>query len=473
MIHGNCTRRRFLANAAAAALPAAAQSSKRPNILFLLADDQRWDALGCMGNRIIRTPVIDRLAAEGVTFYNNFCATAICMTSRASIFTGQHEQTHGISSFQQPLTPDAFARAYPALLRKSGYRTGFIGKFGLGGDLPAAAFDYFQGFSGQGKYIQFQNGKTAHLTDVMGGQALEFFEWCSAEQPFCLSVSFKAPHVQDEGKDPAGRFVYAPRFENLYREDVIPPPKTAQPRYYDAMPPFVQTSEGHRRWQMEMSTPEDYQKSVKGYYRLITGIDEVVGRMLDSLRARGLLANTVVIYTSDNGFFLGERELSGKWLMHEESIRTPLIIRDPRLPAGLQGKRRGEMTLNIDLAPTMVRMAGIDAPQSMQGRDLAPLLRRPSSSWRREFYYSHLLETKIIPKSEGIRNERWKYIRYIDSEPLYEELYDLRQDPHEEENLARAGQHAAALKAMRDRWKLWRTALESWRAEAGWRDPRA
>jgi len=176
MIHGNCTRRRFLAGAAAAALPAPSQSSKRPNILFLLADDQRWDALGCMGNRIIRTPVIDRLAAEGVTFYNNFCATAICMTSRASIFTGQLEKTHGVSSFQRQLSADAFARTYPALLRKTGYRTGFIGKFGLGGELPAAEFDYFKGFPGQGKYVQVVNGKTLHLSGVMGDQALEFLE---------------------------------------------------------------------------------------------------------------------------------------------------------------------------------------------------------------------------------------------------------------------------------------------------------
>jgi arylsulfatase A-like enzyme len=221
-----------------------------------------------------------------------------------------------------------------------------------------------------------------------------------------------------------------------------------------------------------MSTPEDYQKAVKGYYRLITGIDEVVGRMLESLERRGMLDNTVVIYTADNGFFLGERALSGKWLMHEESIRTPLIIRDPRLPAALRGKRRGEMTLNIDAAPTILRAAGIDAPRSMQGRDLAAMTQGRSPSWRREFYYSHLFEHPAIPKSEGIRDERWKYIRYIESEPLYEELYDLRQDPLEERNLARAGGHDAQLKSMRERWKIWRTAIEEWKPGTEWRDPR-
>jgi arylsulfatase A-like enzyme len=473
MTHGTFTRRGFLAGGAAASVSGLAQPGKRPNILFLLADDQRADALGCMGNRIIRTPVLDRLAAEGVTFYNNFCGTAICMTSRASILTGQHEKIHGVSGFQRALPAEAFAQTYPALLRKAGYRTGFIGKYGIGGKLPAAEFDYFKGFAGQGKYEQVIDGKTVHLTDLMGDQAVEFLDGSSAGQPFCLSVSFKAPHVQDEGKDPFSRFHYAPRFEALYGDQTIPVPKTAAARYYDGMPAFIQKSEGHRRWQMEMSTPEDYQKSVKGYYRLITGIDEAAGRMLDSLTRRGLLDNTIVIYTADNGFFLGERELSGKWLMHEESIRTPLIVRDPRLAGGLRGKRRGDMTLNIDIAPTILRAAGIEPPAVMQGRDLAPLTRRQASGWRREFYYSHLFEHATIPKSEGIRDERWKYVRYIESDPLYEELYDLRSDPQETRNLARAGSHEDRLKAMRERWKTWRAALESWKPGTPWIEPRA
>jgi arylsulfatase A-like enzyme len=160
---------------------------------------------------------------------------------------------------------------------------------------------------------------------------------------------------------------------------------------------------------------------------LISGIDEVAGRMPEWLERRGMLDNTIVIYTTDNGFFLGERALSGKWLMHEESIRTPLIIRDPRLPAAMRGKQRGQMMLNIDLAPTILRAAEIDARSSMQGRDLAPLKQGQSPSWRRESYYSHL---------------------------LYEELYDLRQDRLEERNLARAGGHDAQLKAIRERWKI-------------------
>ena len=202
---------------------------------------------------------------------------------------------------------------------------------------------------------------------------------------------------------------------------------------------------------------------MKGYYRLITGVDVVVGRILDSLQRQRLLENTVIIFTSDNGFFLGERELSGKWLMHEESIRTPLIIRDPRLPAALRGKRRREMTLNVDIAPAILSLAGIPPSPYMQGRNLIPLARGESPSWRSEFYYSHLFAHKTIPKSEGVRNERWKYIRYIESDPLYEELYDLRDDPREERNLARSGAHVSQLATMRKGWKTWRSAVENWR----------
>src|SRR5258708_15758885 len=176
-----------------------------------------------------------------------------------------------------------------------------------------------------------------------------------------------------------------------------------------------------------MSTPEDYQKSVKGYYRLITGVDEVVGRIREVLERRGLFENTVVIYTADNGFFLGERELSGKWLMHEESIRTPLIIRDPRIPAARRGKRRGDMTLNIDVAPSILRLAGIDAPQSMQGRDLTPPLRGEAARWRQEFDNSHLPHSKAVPYSEMIPTQLSKYFPHFPSLPFFLDLSDFPQ----------------------------------------------
>ncbi len=448
---------------------ARAAADRKPNIIFLLTDDQRWDTLGCMGNRIIQTPNIDRLARDGVVFENNFCATAICMTSRASIFSGLLERSHGISSFATPFSPEALARTYPSLLRRAGYRVGFIGKCGVGNELPAEAFDYFQGFSGQGQYFHERDGKTVHLTQIQEEQALEFLGGCSKDRPFCLSVSFKAPHVQDE--DPR-QFLYDPIYEDLYRSVTIPVPETAQPRYFEILPNFLHESEGRLRWKLQFATPEMYQRSVKGYYRLITGVDTMVGHLLNALKVRGFLDNTVLVFTGDNGYFLGEHGLSHKWYMYEESIRTPLVIWDPRLPAKVRGHRRKEMTLNIDLAPTFLSLAGVEIPACTQGRDLSQLVQGKSLPWREEWFYSHLYPSSRIPKSEGIRTDRWSYIRWIDRDPVYEELFDLRNDPHNIHNLAGSKQHERQLNALRERWEAWGASLGTWAANRRWEDPR-
>ena len=181
--------------------------------------------------------------------------------------------------------------------------------------------------------------------------------------------------------------------------------------------------------------------------------------------------NTVLVFAGDNGFYLGEHGLAGKWYMHEESIRVPLILHDPRLPERLRNKRRAEMVLNIDVAPTLLDLAGLPVPPSVQGRSLLPLVQGGKPRWREEWFYSHLYAYKLIPKSEGIRTRRWKYIRYIESEPLYEELYDLKRDPLEEKNLARDGRHAGQLRKLRGRWQAWRDALPGWRIDKRWSDP--
>jgi arylsulfatase A-like enzyme len=468
-MHRFGTRRQFLAQTAAAAWSggsARAADTAPPNIIFLLTDDQRWDSLGCMGNPIIRTPNIDQLASNGVTFSNHFVTTSICMTSRASIFTGLYARAHQINDFSKPLPEPIYAQSYPALLRAAGYRTGFIGKWGLGGALPRDRFDYFQGFTGQGRYFPQAGGK--HLTRRMGEQALEFLGGSSPGRPFCLSVSFKAPHVQDE--DPR-QFLYDPAHKDLYKEVNIPVPKTADPKFIEMLP-VAQRTEMRRRWSVRFSVPALFQESVKSYYRLITGVDDEVGRIREELRRSGLERNTVIVYTGDNGFYLGEHGLAGKWLMHEESIRTPLILYDPRLPGSTRGRRRSEMTLNIDLAPTLLASAGVPVPPSMQGRSLRPLLEGTAPAWRKEWFYEHWFTSGgWIPRSEGVRTQTRKYARYLDSEPLFEELYDLEQDPLEERNLAADNRRRQELQLLRTRWETWRARLDSWRLEAPWSEP--
>jgi arylsulfatase A-like enzyme len=451
-------RRRDFVRAGLGALGAVARAQKPPpNLIFLLSDDHRADSLGCIGNPIVRTPHLDRMAAEGVVFTNHFVTTSICMTSRASIFSGQYARTHGIEDFSRAFTEAQFARTYPALLRAAGYHIGFIGKYGVGDVMPESKFVYWRGFPGQGRYFQERGGRPVHLTELMGDQSLEFLRSAPAGKPFCLSVSFKAPHVQDE--DPR-QMIYDPAHRDWYARDVIPVPKTADPRYIRMLPVEVQRSEGRRRWAALFGTPELFQESVKGYYRLITEVDLAVGRIRAELARTGAASNTILVFTGDNGFYLGEHGLSHKWLMHEESIRTPLLVFDPRLPSSHRGKRRAEMTLNIDLAPTLLRWARLEPPASMQGRALQPLVEGATPAWRKDWFYEHhFTNGGWIPQTEGVRTEDWKYTRYLDTEPVFEELFDLRRDPLEERNLAPERAHAAKLAELRGSWKDWSARL--------------
>jgi arylsulfatase A-like enzyme len=436
--------------------PAARAADRPPNVLFLLADDLRWDALGCAGNPLAKTPNIDALGARGALFRNHFVTTSICCVSRASIFSGQYARRHGINDFQTPFSPAAFAQTYPALLRAAGYRTGFIGKYGVGNTLPEKEFDYWRGFPGQGRY--FTQGDRTHLTQKMGDQALEFLRGGDGSKPFCLSVSFKAPHAQDGAPR---EFPPDPRDEALYADVTFPVPRTAAPRFFDALPQLAQESEGHTRWKRRYDTPERFQQTLRDYFRLVTGVDREVGRMVAELRDRGLADNTLVVFTSDNGFFYGERGMADKWLMYEPSIRVPLIVSDPRLPDAARGKTVEAITLNIDFAPTLLDYTGVTIPAAMQGRNLRPLIRgeRPAD-WRTEFFYEHHTQPKILPPSEGVRTERWKYLRWMAAEPAVEELYDLRADPEEEHNLAADPAHRDTLERLRRRWDELRKELE-------------
>jgi len=427
-----------------------------PHIVFFLTDDMRYDAMGCAGNPVVRTPHIDQLASEGMLFRNSFVTTSICMTSRASILTGQYERRHGISDFNMPLGEEAFAQTYPALLRKAGYYTGFVGKWGLGGALPKEQFDYFTGYTGQGRY--FEEGDPEHLTRKLTRQALAFLEEAPADRPLLLCISYKAPHCQDRAER---QFPPDPAYETLYRDATIPVPASATPDAFASLPEFLQRSEGRTRWERRFATPEMYQATVKDYYRLVTGVDVSVGTILDRLKQAGLDARTVVIFTSDNGFFLGEHGLAGKWFMYEESIRVPLIVRDPRVPAAARGRQVDAMALNIDVAPTILALAGLDAPDAMQGRSLASWLRGGSPDWRKEFFYEHTFDFRDrIPPCEGVRTTRYKYIRYVNADPVHESLFDLEQDPHELNNLAGDPALSAVLDELRESWRQWRRKVQ-------------
>jgi arylsulfatase A-like enzyme len=428
-------------------------ASEPPNLIFLLTDDQRWDALGAYGNPVIHTPHLDRLADEGVTFHYAFVTTSICMTSRASILSGQYAARHGVWRFDTAFSPTQLEATYPGQLQRAGYRTGFIGKWGVGRP-PQDFFDYDRTFPGQGNYFVEINGQRRHLTSVMGDQAVEFLDATQTGQPFCLSISFKAPHVDDSVTSVHGQpFPFDPALAQLYTDIPIPVPELAAPRYFDLLPPFLQNSEARARWAVRFWGPARYQFSVKSYYRLISGVDVVVGRIRTRLEQLGLHENTVIIFTSDNGFYLGEYGLAGKWFPHDLSIRVPLLVLDPRLPVGQRGIRRNELALNIDIAPTLLEFAGILPPEAMQGRSLLPLLHGDQVPWRDAFFYEHLFQHPGLPPNEAVRTPHWKYMIYVDTQPPHEELYHLDRDPDETRNLALEPAYAGILAEMRARWQ--------------------
>ena len=434
-------------------------SKRRPNIIFLLTDDQRWDMLGCMGNEIIQTPNIDAMAHDGIIFENAFVTTAICCTSRASIFLGQYARRHRINDFSTDFTAEQLDLSYDMQLKKAGYRVGFIGKYGVGANLPQDVYDYWAGVPGQPTYEnRDKKGDYIHYTQVCKKQAFEFLHGCEPNRPFCLSISFKAPHVQDG--DPR-QFIADPVYDDLYKDINIPVPKKAHSKYLQAMPSFMQDEQSmlRVRWHLRFADPELYQKMVKNYYRLITGVDVVVGEIRDELDKLGYADNTVFALLGDNGFFLGEYGFAGKWYGHEESIRVPLVVYDPRLPKKRRGQRRGEMVLNIDIAPTLVDLAGLPVRPEVQGESLLPLVQDQKSTWRDEFFYEHLFKVPeksvaqvgYIPSSVGLRTKKFKYLRYIDYDPIYEELYDLQKDPEEIETQVNNPEYADVLEQLRRR----------------------
>ena len=445
----SCTRLMLILVLALPAAGAMGAPVASPNILLLLADDLRADTLGCANHPFVRTPTIDSLARHGTRFRNAFVTTSICAVSRASIFAGQYARRHGIEDFKTAFTAEQWSNTYPALLRARGFRTGFIGKFGVGNLLPTNAFDYWDGFPGQGRYFA-QSNDASHLTHDMGESALTFLRGGDL-RPFCLSISFKAPHAQDENA--VRPFPPDPADEALYADARLATPGNYSTQAFNRLPPFAQNSEGHVRWLRRFATPEQRERNVKDYYRLVTGIDREVGRILDALTELGLATNTIIVFTSDNGFFLGERGLSDKFLMYEESIRVPLIVFDPFVARGARGRTRPEMALNIDVMPTLLDYAGVPFPSQIQGWSLRPLVEGRAIPWRHEWFYEHhYAHGGRIPESEGVRTDRWKYVRYTRVTPSVEELYDLQRDPDEMRNLASSSKHQWRLRDMRADW---------------------
>lgn len=428
---------------------------KRPNIILLLTDDQRNDTLGCAGHPIVQTPNIDKLAGRGIRFENCFVTTSICAASRASIFTGLHERTHGYT-FGKPAVDEKYTlSSYPALLRNSGYRTGFIGKYGCKMDGDEAMFDYFKKIPGPG-YLKQPDGSELESTEVIGKMAEDFVK-ADDDRPFCLSVSFHASHAKDSDLTPGkGHYPYPLGLSDLYQDKTMPAPNLSDAKYFDTLPEFLKDSMNRDRYFWRWDTPEKYQTNMRAYFRMLSGIDDVVGQLVKTLKEKGLADNTVIIYTADNGYFMGDRGFAGKWNHFEQSLRVPLIVYDPRAPKKQRGRVVDPMALNIDLAPTMLELAQVSIPKHYQGHSLCSVMKKESLidfEWCDSIFCEHLMDNKRIPKWEGVRTELYKYARYFEQEPVYEFLYDLKNDPTEFKNLASDPNYKNVLEQMCARTK--------------------
>lgn len=427
----------------------AAQSAK-PNIIFILTDDQRWDAMGIAGNPIIQTPEMNALALSGTYFKNAFSTTPICAASRASILTAMHERTHGYT-FQKPRLKQPYADLiYPSLLKQNDYHVGFFGKLGVIIDSAASYFhqsDFYDRSNHpdrRGYFYKKIGSDTVHLTRYTGYQALKFIDDAPHDKPFCLSLSFSAPHGHDNAAD---QYFWQGKSDSLYAGTRIPEPLLAEDTFFNRLPLEVREGFNRERWKWRFDTPEKYQQMVKGYYRMITEIDDEIKLIRKKLHEKKIAENTIIIVMGDNGYFMGDRQLADKWLMYDVSIRIPLIIYDPRInkPTVIN-----EMVLNIDIPNTILSLAGVPAPEAYQGKSLTPFLTGKNVTWhRKSILVEHLWDFPSIPSSEGIRTDKWKYLRYrLINAP--EELYDLNKDPLEQKNLAQDKNYSRVLEELRN-----------------------
>ena len=418
------------------------------NVIFVLVDDLRFDALGFQGHPWIETPHLDQLARSGVVLRNAFVTTALCSPSRASILTGQYAHRHRVVDNNNPVPPDT--TFFPQYLQKAGYETAFIGKWHMGGasDAPQPGFDRWVSFRGQGTYLPSKNGlnvdgtavsQRGYITDELTDYALDWLKGRSATRPFFLYLSHKAVHAD---------FTPAARHQGRYRDKPFTPPVTMAdtPENYDGKPMWVRNQ--RNSWH-GVDFPYHSDLDMAAYYRryaeTLLAVDDSMGRIVSHLRERGLLDSTIVMFMGDNGFAFGEHGLIDKRTAYEESMRVPLLMAGGGLPAGAVVS---EVVANIDVAPTVIEAAGL-TPPAMDGRSFLPLARGENVPWRDTLLYEYYWERNFpqTPAMHALRGARYKYIRYYGLWDT-DELYDLQADPLERRNLIRDPAHQPVVTRM-------------------------
>lgn len=445
-------------DSAAAAGPSGLKG--RPNILFVLCDDLRPDALGCYGSKHVRTPNIDALAARGVRFQNAFCTTSLCSPSRASILTGLYAHRHGVRDNFTELPAEL--PHWPARLQSEGYATAYMGKWHMGenNDEPRKGFDWFVTHKGQGKYFDTEwnvNGQSretpqGYYTNVVTDYAIDWLKLQSSEQsaakPWALCIGQKAPHS-----------FYFPeeKYSQKFNDVKVPYPASAfalegkpdwirqrMPTWHGIYGPLFD-------WRKKFpdDRPEavaDFEKMVRAYWGTVLSVDDSIGRLVSFLKETNQLDNTIIVFMGDNGLLEGEHGMVDKRTMHEPSIRIPVIVCGPGLPAG---RVISEQVLTIDVAPSLLELSGAKPLQNIQGQSWAKLVASGDPAWRKAWFYEYNYEKQFpyTPNVRGLRTDEWKFIRYPHGDGTKDrhraELYHLSTDPAELKNLADSREHQA------------------------------
>ncbi len=440
----NLTRRTFLKRIGAAALTlpltrclpgfAADAARKNRNIVFILIDDMRFDSMSCRGHPFLKTPNLDRTVSNGILFENAFVTTSLCSPSRASILTGQYAHMHGVLDNATLLPPGT--RTFPIELQKGGYETAFVGKWHMGGstDQPRPGFDHWVSFRGQGVYTNptfnvdgERVRREGYVTDLITEYSVNWLRK-KRTKPFFLYMSHKAVHAD---------FTPAPRHRDAFADVKVshPPSMANTPENYKGKPLWVRRQRHSMHgvdYMYHDST--DFDRFILDYHRTMLAVDDSVGTLLKTLEELGTLDSTLIIFMSDNGFLHGEHGLIDKRCMYEESITVPMIVHCPEIvPAGRRSQR---LVLNIDIAPTILDAAGLPVLEAVQGASFLPLARGENTPWRDAIFYEYFWERPFVqtPTVLGVRTERYKYCWYHGVFDL-DELYDLKEDPHEMRNL--------------------------------------
>ena len=428
--------------------------AKPPNIVFFFTDDQTTSTIGCYGNPVVKTPNIDGLAARGTRFEQAFVSHPICWASRATILTGITARGNREKGKGDRVAPEALEVLYSDLLRKKKYRTGYFGKWHV---MVAGKFNRNEHFDeieviGRNPFFKKQpDGSLRHETDLIVDRGIDFIKRQPKDKPFALNMWFNACHAEDGDRRPGiGHFTWPQSANGLYEDTYIGPPRLGDHGIFENLPKFLQTSITRERFFWRWNTEEKYQINMRAYYRMVTGIDNAIGRFLKALDEAGLADNTIIVYSADNGYHMANRGLAGKWSHYEESIKVPLIVADPRVPKNKQGQITRAQALNLDLPATFLDWAGIEKPARYQGRSLKPIVSGDlPKDWRIDTFHEHFAVRTRIPAYEGIRTETHKYVRYLDHN--HEFLHDLSKDPDELKNLVDDPSYAAVLKRMRKR----------------------